>query len=114
MPRISVAARLEDLPEPLERIIERAARNGERLVLRRHGNAVALVVPSGGDQGLRDASWEQSRAVLVEASRRFADIPWPELEGRVAETVAEVRLEAWRTRESSEFAELLPVPHATD
>jgi antitoxin (DNA-binding transcriptional repressor) of toxin-antitoxin stability system len=89
---------LETLDEPLERVIERAAEAHERIVLRRGGMALALVVPAN-DRDRRDASsWEEDLAMLAEASRRFADVPIDELETRVAEAVAEVRLQRWRER----------------
>lgn len=93
---------LEELDEPLERIIERAAESHERIVIRRHGSPLALVVPAGGVGRPPGSDWDEARAVLTEASHRFSDVPWPEVERRIEEAVDGVRTETWRARQSAE------------
>ncbi len=91
---------LDRLDEPLERIIERAAAADERIVLRRHGVVLALVVPAAGPEPADAHLPHGSRDVLAEASRRFADIPWQEVEAQIGRAVEEVRREGWHERHS--------------
>lgn len=93
--RVPRTVDLDALEEPLERIIDRALQDDEPVLLRRGGAAVAWIKPTS-------AARERQRAILAEASRRFADVPWTDLETEITRAVAEASLEAWRRRHNGE------------
>jgi hypothetical protein len=99
-PALDLEFDLDGLDEALARSIERATDASGRVVLRRGGVPIALVVPVGteasGERRVRD--WNRIRAVLGEVRSRFADVPTDDLQAAIDQATAEAGDEVWRER----------------
>lgn len=97
------AVDVQEIGDPLGRIIDQVRDHHERLVIEQDGVAVAAMVPLADLRRLRqfDEIWADGTAAMERVSDAFADVPVPELERQVELALAEVRAEMRAEREAA-------------